>query len=143
MMSETTEHDIINYLKGRINAHQGEITKLENIITSFNHLGAQGAYPIREERIPNEPNPGEVPIYPGYESAASIAEKIRFALKEIGSGSVTDIATVLARCEPGLTLAEMVKKIGGTLSKLKGKHMLIAVRSGKKYHYTLPDEMTR
>jgi len=43
MMSETTEQDIINYLKGRIGAHQDEITKLENIITSFNRLGAQGA----------------------------------------------------------------------------------------------------
>ena len=144
-MSETTEHYLIQYLKKRIHTHQVEITKLENIITSFNDLSSPCGYPISDEQISNDltVSPVEVLSCPGFNPEASIAEKILFALREIGSGYIADIAAVLVRYEPELTLPEMVKKIGGTLSTLKGKHKLTAFRSDKKFKYALPDEMTR
>jgi hypothetical protein len=144
-MSETTEHYLIQYLKKRIYKHQVEITKLENIITSFNDLCSPCRCPIPNEEVSNDlaVSPVEVPSNPGFDPAASIAEKILFALREIGSGYIADIAAVLVRYEPELTLPAMVKKIGGTLSTLKRKNKLTAVLSDKKFKYTLTDEMTR
>lgn len=144
-MSETTEHDLIQYLENRIQTHQVEITKLENIITSINDLCNPCEYPVPDEQLSNDltVSPEEVQSYPGYDPAAGIADKIFFALREIGSGYIADIAAVLVRYEPELTLPEMVKKIGSTLSTLKGRNKLTAVLSDKKFKYTLPDEMTR
>jgi len=144
-MSETTEHDLIQYLENRIHTHQVEITKLENIITSINDLCNPCGYPIPDEQLSNDLTVSveEVQSYPGYDPAAGIADKIFFALREIGSGYSEDIATVLIRYEPGLTLPKTVKKIAGTLSTLKAKHKLAAFRSDKKFKYALPDEMTR
>ncbi|WP_345952942.1 hypothetical protein [Mucilaginibacter sp. PAMB04168] len=139
-MSETTEHYLIRYLKERIHTHQVEITKLENIITSFNGLCHPCGYPIPEEKISNglTVSSVEVQSYPGYDPAASIEEKILFALKEIRSGYKVDIAAVLVRYEPGSTLPEMIKKIGGTLSTLKGRLKLTAVRSVKRLNMRCP-----
>ena len=144
-MSDTTEYAIIQYLKNRIHTYQVEITKLENLITSFNELCHPCGYPVAEEQLPDDRtvNPVEVQSHTGYNTEAGIAEKILFALREIGSGYISDIAAVLVRYEPELTLPEMVKKIGGTLSTLKGRNKLTAVRADKKFKYALPDEMTR
>jgi len=144
-MSQTTAHEFIQYLMNRIDIHRVEITKLENLITSFNDLSHPNSYPIAEEQLIGDrtPNPLGEKFFPGYDPAASIAEKILCALREIDTGYNVDIAAVLVRYEPGSTLPEMVKKIGGTLSTLKGSLKILAVRSGKKFKYTLPDQMTR
>jgi len=143
-MAKVTDKDVINYIHEKIRYHQQEYLRFEGLLNAFTkqsfELTSDKSEDIRksfDQRNKAQTPVGKLVVPESYSQHLKIAEKIAYALNELGEAYNEDIAKLIVEKEEAGDVKKVSQLISGVLSTLRSNGWLVAVKVGRKHKFSL------